>query len=139
VPAQHDGYVYFIRMLGHPWVKIGFTSKPKKRLSYIRLLLPDVFKFKLVAAFPGTYADEKELHAKLSHRFSQGEWYRISPAIRKLIKQHGVPVAMREYNDHRSQSSRAGRPRKVPHVPRYKSCPCMDCRLKRKAKREAAQ
>ncbi len=128
-----EGFIYVIRMDGTPWVKIGYTAKPRKRLTYIRLVMPSEFRFTVVAAFPGGYAEESALHMRFLDEFDQGEWYRLTPRIQAFIAEAGIHEDYRLAlgKTHLESGGRGGRPRTISHIDDYQWCPCADCRKER--------
>lgn len=83
-------WVYFIGAecrLGEP-VKIGIAYNPKARLSGIQSSWP--FDLRLLAMHPGGREEEKRYHAKFRHCRLRGEWFKITPALKRLIEQHAA-------------------------------------------------
>lgn len=83
------GTVYYLELNG--LIKIGWTSDLQRRMK-------DYTPGSLLAAQPGTRADEKRIHRMFAaHRTHGAEWYAPVPSIRHhidLVKQkHGVPDA----------------------------------------------
>jgi hypothetical protein len=72
--SQRSGYIYAIRSRSANAVKIGFTEgNPYARLK--QLQTGAAGKLELAAYFPGTMADEADLH-QMFHKYRKaGEWF----------------------------------------------------------------
>ncbi len=72
------------------FVKIGSTVDPIKRLSQLQVGCP--YKIQLVAVFPGTRKDEKELHRIFKKDRFRGEWFVYRGAIARWVDDLGPPI-----------------------------------------------
>lgn len=79
--------IYFIAAKGTNKVKIGYTSgDPTNRLKSLQTGSSEPLE--IIAAIPGTMADEKSLHAQFDHLRIPGggqEWFRRDPALEASI------------------------------------------------------
>lgn len=75
------GFVYFLRV-GH-MMKIGFSTNPKRRMASLKTGLSGQ-TWSLVA-YPGSLADEVELHHLFAGRRSHGEWFRLSAEMLRFV------------------------------------------------------
>lgn len=72
--------VYFIRQVGTPFVKVGWTSSdPAARLSGLQTANPTELALERVVVGHGRET-ERMLHRKWRSRLVRGEWYRLSDA-----------------------------------------------------------
>lgn len=80
-----QGYVYCFRETEGPerYVKIGYSTNPKKRIAEIQTGNPRVLE--IVGFFEGTEEDERKLHARFSHSNKLQEWFRPAPALLSLF------------------------------------------------------
>lgn len=85
------GYIYAIECAG--LVKIGFSKKPEGRFSKIASDAP--FPCILLGYWPGTVADELEVHAKFRGQWRHGEWFAASNDLLDFIGRNVVPVEPR--------------------------------------------
>lgn len=86
-----DTYVYFLRC--GSLVKIGYSNNPFSRVSSLKTGNPE--KVTLFLMVPGTRSDERAIHEKLVAHRAQGEWYKLSPAVRALMARaaaYGAPL-----------------------------------------------
>lgn len=79
-----EGYVYVVRFL--EWVKVGFTTKPKRRCYLIQQNLPGQIDVLYVVRAVGHV--EVRLLAALSRWRAQGEWFVASPGCMEAIRAH---------------------------------------------------
>ena len=89
---KEQGTVYYLRIGGY--YKIGWASDLDKRM---RSYYPDT---QLLAAHPGTRADEKDLHKRWKHLLAYGnEWFTLAPEIGRhidqMIEKYGEPEDVR--------------------------------------------
>lgn len=68
-----SGSVYFLRLGDEGPIKIGFAQDLSRRLSSMRTGTPQ--EVVLLAAMPGTLADEEALHARFAHLRRKREWF----------------------------------------------------------------
>lgn len=78
------GYVYFMYSAG--FIKIGFSETPKDRHS--ALDRGSAFRVHLLHLISGTRLLEREFHARFSDDRHNGEWFRLSPALRVFLLEH---------------------------------------------------
>ena len=64
-------------------MKIGVSSLPESRLSALKAGVPSL---KLIASCPGSFSDEKELHALLESFSVGGEWFRVSDESLAIVE-----------------------------------------------------
>lgn len=76
------GYVYYVEC--NKQVKIGFSKNPWARLSDLKVAAP---KAKLLAVESGTLELEKQRHTEFDKDRTAGEWFNLSSAIKKHIKE----------------------------------------------------
>lgn len=75
------GYVYFLRM-GN-LVKIGFSTRPLQRMDELKTAMAKgVTSFVFI---PGYKYDERALHKFFENRKSSGEWFRMSPTLKRFM------------------------------------------------------
>jgi hypothetical protein len=94
-----------------PYLKIGFTSQAslEGRLHQIRNASP--YHIDVLAARPGTYEQEQDLHAGAEQWRHRGDWYNDCPDLRVYVDRFfypdsGDPIAVPS----------AGRPDEPPEV-----------------------
>lgn len=85
--SSHIGHVYFIQAEESQRIKIGFSENPIQRLASLSTSSSE--SLALLASFPATMADERELHKKFAHLRIRGEWFSTSPEIMAYIE--GAP------------------------------------------------
>lgn len=86
-------YVYFIRPVGLDGpVKIGCSEAPKRRLASLMSWSP--LELELVAAVPGGFDLERNIHECFSDLHSHREWFKASPRLTAALLKiaSGVPV-----------------------------------------------
>lgn len=86
VPANRlskNKYLYFIRC--GDAVKIGMSSDPESRMQILSTGAPG--KLYLLAKIPNSGNIEAECHRKLSHLRINGEWFRYTNEIDRLISE----------------------------------------------------
>jgi hypothetical protein len=71
------GYVYAVQR-PDGLVKIGWTTDPDTRLEALGFTHRWLYE---VAVFPGTRADEAELHRRWADQREEGEWFRPSDGM----------------------------------------------------------
>jgi hypothetical protein len=67
-------------------VKIGMAYEPEKRLKTLQI--GHSAQLRVLAWFRGDRDAEARLHAKFYRTRIQGEWFRITPALKRLIEGH---------------------------------------------------
>jgi hypothetical protein len=86
--AVKDRKVYFIgtecKVGGI--VKIGIAFDPKKRLASLQTSWPH--DLKILGQHVGDVKVEQGYHRKFAKARLRGEWFRITPALKRLIEQH---------------------------------------------------
>ena len=80
------GFVYFLQPKFNEEgpVKVGYSIDPICRVQQINNRLKES-PLALVAVFPGTREQERELHKRWAEHRLIGEWFRPVPAIRDAI------------------------------------------------------
>jgi len=73
--------IYFIEHDG--MVKIGYSSRPNKRLQSLKTSNPGELIMRLI--IEGTIEDEKKYHHMFKEYYHRGEWYLFSDEIKKFI------------------------------------------------------
>ena len=76
------GYVYFLWV--NDRIKIGFSTKPAMRLATLQTGTGHPIRF--MAVIPGTMADERALHDLLRGRRAQGEWFKPTLKVIRVIQ-----------------------------------------------------
>lgn len=79
-----NGYLYAIQATDG-LVKIGFTTKPRARLSHLRA--NNVNRLHPLGVIPATKNQEAETHALLKSERVRGEWFKRGKLVRYLIDQ----------------------------------------------------
>lgn len=79
---EREDTIYIINSAHY--IKIGFTRNIDQRIHALRTSSP--LDVELVASFPGTKDDEKELHAMFNHIRVRGEWFHAHRDIRRWLK-----------------------------------------------------
>jgi hypothetical protein len=79
------GYVYFVETADGQHVKIGFSTRPRKRFSEFGTLRPSIFAIRLLGSIPGSRKTERLLHEKFADARDNGEWFRKTPELDRLI------------------------------------------------------
>lgn len=83
-----QGVIYYVRR--GEFIKIGTTARLRQRM---RDLAPD----EILAVHPGSYAQEKELHARFAHLRApfMREYFHIAPELTDhvalMVEEHGAP------------------------------------------------
>lgn len=81
---QHSK-IYFIRQGPTGPIKIGVSSRPKKRLTTLQTANPsDLF---LLGIIRGGEDVEQKLHERFKPFLIRGEWYRPDPELLQAIRQ----------------------------------------------------
>jgi len=76
-----EGCVYFIS--DGDSIKIGFSAIPLSRLADLQSSSPR--ELKMLGHFPGTMANEQDLHIRFREFHLRGEWFKSDPHILDLI------------------------------------------------------
>ena len=87
-----SGYVYAIECSGR--VKLGFSGRPDLRLNKISSDAP--FPCEMLGFWPGTIADEQELHRRFADVRAHGEWFALTLALRAFIADKMGPAEATE-------------------------------------------
>jgi DNA-binding XRE family transcriptional regulator len=74
--------IYIIKQLDY--VKIGFTSRFKKRFQELQVASP--VKLEAIGLIKGDKLDEKNYHDKFKHLSSNGEWFFYNDEIEKFVE-----------------------------------------------------
>lgn len=77
------GFVYFIGNYNFGFVKIGYSKCPERRIKEIQTGCP--FSVCILGKLAGTPSYEKELHKKFQCERTNGEWFKVSEEIKKII------------------------------------------------------
>lgn len=80
---EYNTYCYFIGNSSKGFVKIGVTNDPMRRLSEIRTGNP--YPVSLFCVVPGDETIEAMLHQAFGALRMEGEWFKITPALRAFI------------------------------------------------------
>lgn len=83
-PARRQAdvrWVYFI--VAGEWVKIGSSNHPTRRMSELQTGAQIDAEF--MVAVRGTRRDEAQLHHRLAAYRSRGEWFELSPELRRIM------------------------------------------------------
>ena len=80
VPKQ--GYIYVIDCDG--FIKIGYSTDPRGRLSNLRVASP--LEITVLRVIEGTVADERELHNKFVAHRVRGEWFKCEGELAAWIE-----------------------------------------------------
>jgi hypothetical protein len=86
------GYVYAIECCGR--VKLGFSGRPDLRLHKISSDAP--FPCEMLGFWPGTMADEQELHRRFADVRAHGEWFALTLPLRSFIAEMVGPAKAAE-------------------------------------------
>ena len=87
-----SGYVYAIECCGR--VKLGFSGRPDLRLNKISSDAP--FPCAMLGFWPGTIADEQELHQRFADVRAHGEWFALTLVLRNFISEKVGPAQAAE-------------------------------------------
>jgi hypothetical protein len=88
IPSRADtlpGYVYFVTCttsLHYP-IKIGWGKHVAGRMVNMQVGNPNLLT--VLAAIPGTYRDERNLHARFRHLHIRGEWFRAGADLLEYV------------------------------------------------------
>lgn len=82
-------FVYFVEAVGTDQVKIGFTADPLRRL--LTLATGSPHKLRLRRLMEGSTADEAALHRLFRNSRRRGEWFKITPALSRLLSEAERP------------------------------------------------
>lgn len=74
-PGPFEGWVYFMRR--ERLIKIGTTTNVRRRAAELNATV--------LARCPGSYSEEKQLHAKFAAHRRHGEWFEPAPELMRLI------------------------------------------------------
>jgi hypothetical protein len=84
---NQPGHIYFIRLVGQPYIKIGFTARHvDKRIDELERATP--FTIECLAIISGNREREKYFHRKF-HKYQAkagSEWFICSPYLEAAIK-----------------------------------------------------
>lgn len=80
-----DGWVYVVQWTSMPWhVKIGFSKSLKDRFASFLTASPDTLV--VVKTFEANQEDETDLHDRFQASRDVGEWFRLSPSLKKFLE-----------------------------------------------------
>ncbi len=82
-PSQRETVIYFLQSEHGGAIKIGRADDLAKRLVQIQTSRPD--KIVVLAAAPGTVADERALHVRFAANREKGEWFSPVGELMSLI------------------------------------------------------
>ncbi|MES0207898.1 GIY-YIG nuclease family protein [Mesorhizobium sp. M0028] len=82
------GFIYAIESGGR--IKLGYSKKPNVRLNKIASDTP--FPCILLGYWPGTVADELDVHAKFHECRTRGEWFMVTEPLLAFIAANVIPV-----------------------------------------------
>ena len=76
-----QGFIYFIRMTGTDYVKVGYSANVGARMSQLQTASP--FPLSLISTQESSNmrADELAWHRKLAQYHVRGEWFQLSAAV----------------------------------------------------------
>jgi DNA-binding XRE family transcriptional regulator len=74
--------IYIVKQLDY--VKIGYTSRFKKRFQELQVSSP--VKLEVLALIKGDRVDEKNFHDAFNHLSSNGEWFFYNDEIEKFVE-----------------------------------------------------
>jgi hypothetical protein len=77
-------YVYFIQRGVDGPIKIGYSRKPKSRLSQLQSAFPETLR--MLGVIPGDKAKERALHDRFDGIRVKGEWFAPDRSLIALIK-----------------------------------------------------
>lgn len=98
--------IYAIQSGGY--VKFGYSKKPKRRLSTIKISSPTACV--MLGVKDGSVEDEKALHRRFSHLRASGEWFLMTSELREWIEQNMGPMPKTPRNPkHGGKRKGAGR------------------------------
>ena len=90
-----NGYIYFIRLTGTDYYKLGVSQNVKRRLQDINAATPFDLEILSLHYFNDVYDVEAEYKTKLSEFVQKGEWLRITDietAKNIMIELHNLEV-----------------------------------------------
>lgn len=88
--------IYFVQMrspVGE--IKIGLTRDLRARLNALQTGSP--YPLRVLAALPGTEAEEHELHTRFADLRLSGEWFRPEPRLLEFVAQLPPAPPLRSY------------------------------------------
>ena len=74
--------IYIVKQLNY--VKIGYTSRFKKRIQELQVASP--VKLEVIALIKGDKSDEKNYHDAFKHLSSNGEWFVYNDEIERFAE-----------------------------------------------------
>lgn len=77
-------YVILAGEPGRP-VKIGVSANLPARMSEFQTGIPD--HLQVLVSYPGSRADEQELHSRFASHWIAGEWFRSAPEILEWVSE----------------------------------------------------
>ncbi len=80
-----EGFIYFVGTSDSSFVKIGFSTKPRRRFLELGALRPSPFALDLLGWIPGDRALEAELHERFKVERDNGEWFKFSERLKAFI------------------------------------------------------
>lgn len=82
IHAPKQGYIYVIDCDG--FIKIGYSTDPRGRLSNLRVSSP--LEITVLRVIEGTVADERELHNRFAAQRVRGEWFKREGELAEWIE-----------------------------------------------------
>ena len=84
------GHVYFAETECGTYIKIGFSTQVRIRITTLGTLRPGNFQLRLIGTMPGSEATERWLHGKFVAYRDNGEWFRSTSELRNFIAVLGL-------------------------------------------------
>jgi hypothetical protein len=82
--------IYFVRCGTLDWIKIGSANDVSSRIMEIQAGSP--FPLRLAAVMEGNRDGEIRLHRRFADERGHGEWFDLSPRLRKFILTKAIPA-----------------------------------------------
>jgi hypothetical protein len=79
------GHVYFVETDNGEFVKIGFSKRPRLRMSELATLRPGAFALRPIGSMAGSRPVETWLHLVFAEDRDNGEWFRSTSRLRAFI------------------------------------------------------
>ena len=81
---EEKGFIYAIEAEGREYIKIGFSTNVERRLAALQTGTPD--ELRLIAHWPGTLAEERQIHLKLKEWRIVREWFKASAEVLNIVE-----------------------------------------------------